>query len=531
MKKILLVLVASILVISCSTEAIDNFTIRIKPNIMEHIAMIEIYNANDPSVELTNLNITFEGESIDDLYELSGSKNFKPVDGRIAVGLHPRANPAPGEVVSITAIVTADGYLRRREVIEFGLDGLTQSVIINILEISNPPAGVKFNPTETIGLTSGSLSSTELITVNPGANSSTGMEISLPSGTSFIDRDGNTISGSSLSVDVGHFDSDNAQSMDNFPGGFYVDSVQVGNNTEDGFFVTAGFTTIDMSVDGTEVKEFSQPITVTMDISDNAVNPNTGNTINIGDTIPVWSYDELDGKWSYEVDGVVTDDGAGGKVVQYSTNHLSWYNLDFKGPRCGGGQSTLTFSIPGWPTNYSEYFTLRAVWPDNPSQPVSRFSTKIKRMYDGASFTLRNVPNQDILILVFGGFDRYGTGTPVGSIGPINLCGQSTYPVSLNFAPPQNQVITFSLDAICPSNPNIVMTPNTFPVYYKETGDGGIYSLLGFVENGTGTTNQIQLGRSYDFRGYYDGASVDTTVVVDKLNYEITLALEAVCDI
>lgn len=524
MKKLLLALAVGILAYSCSTEAIDNFTIRIKPNIMEHIAMIEITDANDPTTDIQNLTIAVDGAIASDVYEISGSQDFQLIDGRITIGIHPRRNPVAGQTINVPVVITGDGYLTKRRVIEFTAEERTQLVEIPLVNVVSPPTGVSFSITPGISLTGGALPSPENIVIPPGQGSTTGMEIDLDAGTSFISRDGDTLSGGNLEVIAGHFDSDNETSLDAFPGGFSADSIQQADGSyEAGAFQTAGFTTMDMTVDGQEVKSFSQPITVTMDVSANALNPNTGQPIALGDVIPIWSYDDEEGTWVYETDGT-TIQGPNGLQVSYQTTHLSWWNIDYFASRCRQYNTRLVFSLPGWPSGAKRFFRIRVVWPGT-NQPVGSWASTMKEIFDGYRLNPYNVPNRLVEVKVY---DMQNN--EVGSAGPLNLCGAGDVPITVNATPPVT-TINFSIEAYCPTNTQLVIRPQDFPVYYRENGSNDNHTLLGWVTGGTGSTDQIELNKSYDFRAYYGGVQVDTTVFVNKTNYQISLPFQEVCDL
>lgn len=513
-----------LLALACSTDAIDNFTIRIRPNIMDHLAMVEIFDGSDATLEIPNLAITIDGDIASDVYEISGDQDLVLIDGRITLGIHPRANPTPDNPVIVPVVITGDGYLRKRREIIFTSDEDVQLVQIPLVNVASPPTGVSFSIKPGISLSSGSLPAAENIVVPPGQGSSTGMAIDLDAGTTFIDRDGNAISGSALEVVAGHFDSDNQSSLDAFPGGFSADSIQQADGSfEGGSFQTAGFTTLEMNVDGNEVKSFSQPITVTMDISANALNPNTGQTIAIGDTIPVWSYDELDGQWVYESDGVVTQ-GANGLEVSYQTTHLSYWNLDYFAQYCPSRNQRLVFDLPGWSSAARRNFRVKVVWPGT-DQAVGYWADKVQELYNGKTINLFYVPNRVVEVKVY---DLQGN--VVGTSGSVNLCGAGDVMITVNAAPP-TQTISFSIEAYCPTNTQLVIRPQNFPVYYRPNGTNDDHSLLGWVINGSGSTDQVQLNTRYDFRAYYGGTQVDTTVLVDQTNYQISLPFQEVCDL
>ena len=526
MKKIFAFLALSLFAVSCGdpTAILDDFTIRIKPNIMDHLAMIDIKDADDPLTNIPNLQMTIDGPLAGDVYEISGAQQFTLIDGRITIGIHPRINPTPDNPVRIPVVITGDGYLSKRRVIEFNAEDEVQLVEIPLVSVANPPTGVSFSITPGISLTGGSLPAPQSIVVPPGQGSTTGMEIDLDAGTTFFDRQGNAISGSNLEVVAGHFDSDNESSMNSFPGGFSADSIQQADGSfQGGSFQTAGFTTLEMTVDGQEVKSFNQPITVTMEISPNALNPNTGQPIALGDIIPVWSYDEVDGKWVFESDGTVQQ-GPNGLEVSYQTTHLSYWNLDYFAQYCPSRNQRLVFDLPGWPSSARRNFRLRVVWPGT-NQVVGYWAQTTKELYDGYVLNLNYVPNRQVEVKIF---DLQNN--QVGSSGVVNLCGAGDVPITVNATPPV-QSIFFSLEAYCPTNTQLVIRPQNFPVYYRESGTNNDYSLLGWVIGGQGSTDQVTLNSTYDFRAYYGGVQVDTTVRITQTNYQITLPFQEVCDL
>lgn len=533
MKRIVSLSLVGLLLWSCGnpSEILDSFTIRISPELMEHTAMVEVFDANDPTLALNNLQVSFDGEYADDLFEISGVQNFQLVDGRINLGLHPRANPTPDNPVVIKMNISADGYLAARYDLVFLAGGDAQLVQIPLVSISNPPSGVNFRVEPGVSLSNGTLSSDYSLKVDPGVNSSTGMEVNLPSGTSFIDRQGNAISGSNLSLEVGHFDSDNDASLDAFPGGFTPDSVILDNGSVGtGSFLTAGFTTMNMTVDGVEVKSFSQPITVTMDISANAINPSTGSTVAIGDKIPVWSYDEVEGTWEYETEGDVVQ-GPNGLQVSYQTTHLSWWNLDFYGDRCCGWRRVgsswqysqcagVNISLPGWPAGTSEYFRVKIVWAGT-NQAVSYYADRYQSLYDGKFISYYNAPSGQVQMKVYD-----NNGNLLAQSQSFNFCSGD---VNVTFNLPQPVLISFAVEGVCANNSSVSIRPS-FWVYYRETGQPW-YRYLGYVYSGNGTTSKVELNKRYDFVTYFNGQRIEVlNQLVDQTNYDIQLELGSYCD-
>jgi PKD repeat protein len=53
-----------------------------------------------------------------------------------------------------------------------------------------------------------------------------------------------------------------------------------------------------------------------------------GSSIKLGDTIPLWSLNEITGDWVQEGNGIVVDSGAGTRALDAVVTHFSWWNAD-----------------------------------------------------------------------------------------------------------------------------------------------------------------------------------------------------------
>ncbi len=536
MKKLLTILIAGLLVISCDTDQVLNdFSLGIKPELMQYSAMVEIFDAADTTLVPANLLITVESNNAEDVYEGSGKSDLSPVDGRIELGLHPRANPAPEAPQNVRLHITADGYLDTYYDINFNVENPRQILSIPMVNRTNPPSGVQFK-TESTALQGDSLAANYSTSLGAGPGATVGMEINLPAGTSFLDRNGNPLSGSDLNLDIGQFDPSSESALSAFPGGFAPDSVALADGSaSSGNFLTAGFTAMNMSIGGTEVKSFSKPITVTMDLAQGARNPETGSVIALGDSVPVWSFDETEGVWAYETTGVAVQ-GSNGLQVQYQTTHLSWWNLDFYGSRCCGGQwtrsgfrwvyqylgpcATLNVNIPGWGSEAQDWFLMKVVYAGT-NQPVSRYASRRRLIGDGSTITYRNVPNFPVQIKAF----DPRSNALVGQTGSISLCSGNP---SITINAPAPTVFTLDLEGYCEDDASITLKPS-FYLYYKSPNSNW-YRYLGYVRQGSFSTTQVELGQTYDFRAYYNGERYDKTETLNQTDYSFQIEMGNFCN-
>ncbi|MDP5107118.1 MAG: hypothetical protein NWQ31_13220 [Polaribacter sp.] len=302
MKKFKLFIAMSFLTLfalSCDIEGVtDSVDITISNNILKQEALINVLDIVNPeNIEGANkLKVELIGADASKFVTNSGENisNLKVIDGNIALAVNP--NHASSEPLKVLLKISGDDYLTTTlPLILFPEDTLVTKSI-NIVNKLNTVEGIDFiENNET--LTNNTLATDYSITT-PAAKASTKTEVTIESGTVFQDANGNVITGGTLKSEVAHFSLDTPESIASFPGGLTPLSVidENGEENEDISFITAGFTSIDMFIDGKEVKNFSKPISVGIEIPSDYINPETGNTIKVGDQIPIWSYDE-DGQW------------------------------------------------------------------------------------------------------------------------------------------------------------------------------------------------------------------------------------------
>ena len=206
---------------------------------------------------------------------------------------------------------------------------------------------------ETVTSTQGTVDKNITVVVKEDKNTTTPLTvITIPKGTVLETEDGKKVTGK-VTVEAVHYD-DNATQL--FPGGLVALAEDVPadangsgeRSTQEVNFISAGFTSIQMKDDsGQSVKHFvDQNITIAMTLPHTTVNPETGKLVKANDKIPIWSYNELTGKWKYEDMGNVVpnpNDNNATWAVIYTASHLSYWNLDWHyGAVCKPGHIEIT---------------------------------------------------------------------------------------------------------------------------------------------------------------------------------------------
>lgn len=522
MKK-LAILLGLGLIISCSNPT-ENFGLKLNTDFITYSAMIEFVDPADPNSFIENIEVTIEGADADDILESGATKNFTVVQGRIQLALNPRRIVTAENTVSYRIVAKAPGYLPINAEAYFAPGENQQVLTLNMINVANPPSGVA-NTIATESITGGITTAPIQVGVNVSGTKKTGASLDIPIGTEMRDANGTLISGGSLEVSLTHFDAEGGDaSTRSFPGGFTPNNV-IGRNgqQEDIYFNTAGFASINMNVGGTPVKQFSQPISVTMEVDPTTMNMYTGTTILVGDTIPIWSYDVATGAWAYEKTGTVVNNGTKLEMV-FTTTHLSWYNLDFKGPRCSSwnANGNVTLNMPGFDQTNAEYLYCDLVFTSN-NQSVSQFSSKLQRLYNGQVFNFYNAPSADCKFIVRDGSSWYNKGNIIAESNSFNPCSGSAN-ITINRTPPP--VINLNLEGTCASNANLVLKPS-FYVYYREKDSGAWWSYLTYVSKGSASTSKLELNKTYEFRVWYNGQIINIEATPDKLNYDVKVPLDA----
>ncbi len=502
--------------LSCEKDPLKDFNFQLSPELLEYTAMIELIDPAALGQIPQNATIRFVGDQASSIYTIAGTKDFIFEEGKLAIGVDPDALP-DNSSVEVTAIVEADGYLTSRTLLQFG--ALKQQLItIPLLQTNQLPNGVGFLQSS-VALTNNTLPTSHTFSLNASGTKNQAIQLELPAGTQFFNSSGQMINGSTLEAQIAGFDTDDSESMANYPVGLIAPSAMTpSGSTQDISFTSAGFAAIDLFVDGQEVTSFSQPVSLTMELDANLTNPQTGLPIAAGDAIEIWSYDETEEQWVYEQTGLVAS-GPGGLQMSFTTDHLSWWNVDFFGINCSVS-SPLTVNINGGSGNY-------VVKMVNALNPAQSYSTTTQYLYDGLSITFYNVPDFDVILELYASYsDAYSGNNPLAVSSPFNICDGATS-ISFNL-PPANPLITLDIEGYCEDVSGLVIRPS-FYVYYRPTGST-YWMYLGWVANGMGQTDLLAQGQTYDFAVWYDGWIEANGNLIDQTTYAFSFELGDFCD-
>ncbi|MBS1513711.1 MAG: hypothetical protein JSS63_01680 [Bacteroidetes bacterium] len=456
---------------------------------------ISFFDARTASmISSPNVTVKFIGSNAGKITDLGKNTitSFTSSSGVISFGL------AEGTTLplDVSVLISANGFLTTSMPIKITSQGYS-AFNMYMVNIANPPDGVSIAQYSNAGTCSNGVLASEVNLTTTLTNGTGGVcKIRLPAGTIITDNSPTPINlNGTLSATIAYFDPTKETALRCFPGGF---------NINDTSMFSAGFALFDIKdASGREAKKFpaAQP-EVTIEIPSNAVNPQ-GSPIQIGDAIPVFSYETLDGVWKHEPMGVVVAGGNSNNAIKFNTSHLSYWNLDYlNGANCTVSRKIIfnqTGGCASVPLEVKLYFVAGG--------SEIYYKSIIKSASDN-TMTFYYAPSANMKIKL------YYNGNLVYTSGTVNLC--STGDLTLSYTVPTLQAITGTVTGVCSNNPNVVVHPS-FPVYYRKSGNATWY-YLGYMVNGSLTQYCGEFG-TYDFMTFYNGSAlVASNVAINTTN-------------
>lgn len=516
MKTLRLFMVFSLLLVFGCQKPDEGLNIHLNTSFIEYMMQIEFVDGTETDFgNIQNIDLTVEALGETDVLELGGTRDYDVVDGRITLILNPSVFPTGDDIYEFRIKASADGYLPINKKVAFTNDEKNKVIRVTMVDKSNTPPGVAYRETQG-AMGDNRLTEDLIVSIPKSGDKKAGSILKVNAGTEFLDANGNLIQGDQLAIEVMHFDPSGASSLESFPGGFTPDAVTLdgGEIADDIYFQSAGFVSIDMYVDGVEVKEFSDPISITMDIEQDAVNLDD-NPVQVGEEIPVWSYEVETGEWAYEKMGTVKDNGDGLELT-FEAEHLSWWNIDYYGYRCVYGPEVLiTTNTTGVDYHYAEleYANGRL------------FNTRIIPVYNNNGVRFYNMPQGRLFKLkIYEGQSWYSKGALIAESGLFG-CDQDA---AIDITLPPVEEICVDVDIVCEED-NTIISPNASVYYRNFDGTGyGWWQYLGFVYNGEACTTSLSVGSTYEFAVGYRGVFYFSEYTIESDNIIVNPGID--CD-
>ena len=468
----------------------------INPTISESSVSIRLIDAKN-NEEIKNSTVSIIGDDANLIFDNSGERPSLVKDGFLELIPVSSNEPTNSRPIRFSIKVEKEGYFSTLAPITIYKKG-NQTIEIKLINKSTLVDGVGFTE-KTYTLDSDqTLQQEEVLTAIPSNNGSGKAEVTIYKGSVFKDANNVPIKGN-LKVELAYFNHlDDAIAA--FPGGLEAST----ENNENIVFKSAGLVSLKMQQDsdGKIVKNISKPITMNITIPAGSTD-SENKPIVVGTLIPVWSLNEITGKWKLEDTAKVFSDN-GELKTEFKMSHLSYWNLDFKRNACNLG-TTLKFQS----SITKDYYTAATL---KFSDGTTRFI--YLNLKNGDETTLRNAPE--------GLSAELNLPEPFNTTFKINSLCSGTTVLTLNTALPSP--IKVSIIGKCGTK--VVKWP-TLSVYAKENLGSNRWEYIGQMVDGNFETSKLKLGKTYVFGTFYNQLIVSDPITIDKTTYQVTKSLSA----
>ncbi len=327
MKKLFTILLLSGLSLAllngCKNPA-EDVHIQVSTDIFKSPTVLVFKNVNPAGTPLTNVSVEFIGPQANLIRTVTGGTNFKVTNGYIPVVLDRSANPSTGSPVKFTVLVSAAGFAPTYQDIYITDPKATNQYVITLNEFAKPLPGTAASVTNH-AITAGKVGATIQLSTSTGPLVNERVFVTIPAGTSLLDKDKKVINAAQLEARILYSSSVNGVSP-KLNGGYLSTHVlnSEGTKLAYGKMVTPDATaTIKLTAGSTEVKFFSNPITIEYEINSALINQATNLPYVVGDIVEMHSIDHATGTWKEEGTTTIERGDSGKLVAKKQIDHLS----------------------------------------------------------------------------------------------------------------------------------------------------------------------------------------------------------------
>lgn len=319
-----------------STSAAEPVVIVIPPQVAEELPLVIIGSV----VDKISGNV-IDGAQVSFIEGEAEATNITDLDGQAlssltATGGSFQVTPT-NDITEFTIVATADGYIS--DSVEISFDSSTESLVAQVSLLAQASEGVAVKVQETVVVAA---TVAETITITTEESSTVedttegSAEVVIPVNVELQDSEGNPVSGTTLKVEVTYVETQQA-SVDApeeevvtiasiIPEGLNTDTDQAPETV----LIPIGVAEINMTDENnTEIKKFSSPITITINLPSDTQIPSVNRTVTEGDNFTVRSYDEETNEWATEPNLAVV--GAPNEANVHPANlrvdHLTFFAL------------------------------------------------------------------------------------------------------------------------------------------------------------------------------------------------------------
>jgi hypothetical protein len=470
--------------------------------------MLSFVNADSTSVNQPGdfaVSITGPGASL--VQMVSGGTTFQVSHGILSLSLVKGTVPSISNPVTFTVTGQAAGFAPFIQNVVITQDA-PSLYVIKALDYTSSAAGTTLLKSSNT-LTNGTVVSATTLATTKNASMTENATLAFSAGTQLQDVNKNVINAGTLTSNIVQLGVGNNALTEDFPGGLYAADALDQNGAVIGGgvnFVPAGLLSISMTANGTDVKNFSKPVNITMELNSGINNFATGAALKVGDALPYWSQNDLTGQWKYEGNATVALDGSNKLSVVMPITHLSnwmcgwfWCATSTPGSAYTSCGSNLTVNLTTADANfkggnYSVYL-------------MSAYGNVIAvkkggDLRNGSTVTFKNLPNiaqAKVAVLYKGKTAVVSSLFATCSTGSLAITVPTT---ATAFTDPVN--ISLNITGLCNGKQVSVLPSAPFQLYQQIAGSQA-FQPIGVVNivNGIAST-QLENNATYYLGTYYN---------------------------
>jgi hypothetical protein len=467
-----------------------------------------------------NSTVTVSGDAVDQglIYNesgqqiITGTNNINVVSNSFSIVVKPYYVISTSNPLKLSLFVSAPGYISNfKDLTITNLDSL-QYLTIKLLNNTNLPSGVS-NVVASLPVNpNGSVKNDTSITVsnNPSNNTSAtqlanATQLTVKANTTFKDASGTPIASSlPVSFSVTAFSGMSKDALAAITGG--VTNVNTTSSSITSFTV-GGAIDINATLGGTAIKTLSQPITAKILLDPTTLNPNTGLSVKVGDSIETWSNDTKTNLWNYEDKSIIFIDPLTRQLAtNISITHFSTWASAFSSNLCANPfQINYTTSDLSTTTVFYEILS-----QTGNKQLISSRKVSAKNG-DKILFSLsQGIP---FVVNMYVGSDENGLLISSTNFNPCSIGVTYNY-----IASSTKPILYFDLQTYCTNG----VFRYTGPIDYKISGTN-IWQTFTPSNNGTLTSTLLDWNVTYDFRIIYKGAEYRRSKQVIQSEFRQTI--------
>ena len=492
-------------------EVTDGIVLNVNTDLFNIPLAVQLTTTDQQLLGDRPVTITVLGKNADEIYATNGKKSLSASQGFVEVGVDRERIISKQNPLEVVMQFSIEGFLpvSKKVILQ---DSSFRLLNIPMVEKAALPEGSVANETVFVVEETGNpdtiiIETTEIDTTQD----QTVVEIAPE--TILMNENSESVEGE-ISSQIVYFDGTEMEAQEAFPGGTVTSGAKDADGNDLGSVELApvGFISFDLFLGDQEIKTFSQPVKITIPISNDAQNLDMGRPVSAGDEIPLWSLNETTGEWIEEGKGIVKA-GNNGLIANFEITHLSWWSLHYVGSNaCDGAEPiTLNISSPFSSDCQAPIFFWELL---DAATDMVIGTGQFLSVQDGSKPQLIDIPSDKSVYLEM--FDQKDAScrnllftsatftTSCNGMVDINLTSALTnYPT---------YVIEATMSGICQGSGSDLIVNPSFNVYYRPNNCIE-WSFLGEAEDGFFCTANLAKGSTYDFRAFYGDETYDFDAV------------------